>query len=97
MMIDWGATLALVTPLGAAATFIWRQIEKRFAAMEKKLSVCEERDRNSQARREKHVAVIEVLWREVDRIDPDSRALKRCKHLLDEWRREIDRAGENGE
>ena len=96
-MIDWGATIALCAPLGTLGAFVWRQIEKRFRVMERKLAVCEERDRDSQARREKHVAVIEVLWREVDRIDPESRALKRCKHLLDEWRRDIERAGEIGE
>jgi hypothetical protein len=96
-MIDWGATIPLLAAIGSAGTFIWRQIEKRFAAMEKKLAVCEDRDRNSQARREKHLSVIEVLWGEVDRLDPESRVLKRCKHLLDELKSDVKQAREHGE
>ena len=93
-MIDWGATIALCTPLGGGIAFIWRKVEVRFKEMDRKLEKCEQRDRNSQSRREKHLAIIELLWREVDRLDPTSRALKRCKHLVDELKKETQAAGE---
>lgn len=93
-MIDWQATLVVLAPAGTAAAFVWRKIEARFKAMERKLDACERHRDEDQDRREKHVAIIELLWQEVDRIDPDSRTLKRCKHLLDQLKRLTREAGE---
>lgn len=94
-MIDWTATAALLGPSGAAIAFVWNKVDKWVKGINEKLEACERRDRNSQSRREKHLAIIELLWREVDRLDPTSRALKRCKHLVDELKKETQAAGEN--
>jgi hypothetical protein len=94
-MIDWSVLIAVLTPVGGAAAFVWNKVEKRFRELDRKLEKCEQRDRNSQSRREKHVAIIELLWREVDRLDPSSRALRRARHLIDDLKKEAKTAGEN--
>ena len=93
-MIEWGVIAGVLAPVGTACAFVWRKVEARFKELDRKLERCEQRDRNSQNRSALHVAIIELLWREVDRLDPASRTLKRCKHLIDDLKKEAKAAGE---
>ena len=43
-MMDAAIITALLTPLGVAASFVWRKIEKRIALLEEKVANCEARD-----------------------------------------------------
>ena len=88
-----GAATGFAVPVGAGVTFVWRKVEARFKEQDRKLAICEARDRDSQSRREKHLAIIELLWREVDRLDPKSRALNRCKHLIDDLKKDTKAEG----
>lgn len=87
------AATAFLVPAGGAGAFVWRKVEARFKDLDRKLEICEQRDRNGHSRRETYIAIIELLWREVDRLDPASRTLKRCKHLIDDLKKEAKAAG----
>lgn len=80
------ALVALLTALGGAGRFVWLRIEKRFVAIEAELAECKARELVSHERRAKHLIVIELLWREVERLSRkgDNEVLTRAKHLLDE-------------
>ena len=86
-MADWAglATLvsAVLTPLGVAGAFVWRELRGRFEAIATRLDDCEERHRTSAERRATQLTVIELLWSEVARIAPESLVLQRAEKLLD--------------
>ena len=86
-MIDWAATIVAVgTPLtaaGGAGKFIWDKVQTRFEKIEADLESCRTRENSSITREAKHIAVIELLWNEVASLAPNSRALKRGKHIMD--------------
>lgn len=59
--------------------------EDRLSEIDEKLEECHRREIASHERRAKHLTVIELLWREVERLSPkNNRVLTRAKHLLDE-------------
>lgn len=76
---------------GGAIKFVWDKIETRFLAIEDELARCHEREiasqrreTASQERRAVLTTVIELLWQEVKRIDPNAPILARAQHLMNE-------------
>lgn len=70
------ATTGLLVALGAALKFLWNKLEARFTAIEQRGQECEERS-------SVQTIVIELLWREVERLLPDgSPVLARAQKLL---------------
>lgn len=73
--------------LGAAAKFLWDKIEKRFADIESDLEKCRERELETKEHRAVHLTVIELMWVELRRFDPESQVLERVKKLLDDLKK----------
>lgn len=71
------AGVAVATCLGGAIGFLWRRVERMSARVRADLDDCEDA-RNTQ------LIVIEIFWRELERISPRSAALKRGGKLLEE-------------
>jgi len=78
------AFVALLGALGAAGRFIWNKLEKRFTEIEEKLDECHKREQVSNHRRGILNLAVELLWQEVERLAPKSRALGRVRKHLDE-------------
>jgi hypothetical protein len=78
------AIVAVMGGVGAGAKFIWNKIEKRFAEIDLKLDECEKREEQAHLRRTTHLAVIELLWAEMQRVHPKSAVLARAKKLMDD-------------
>ena len=88
--MDAGDLAALITAgvgvlgaIGGTARFVWNKVEARFDKIEVALARCEERDRQHLERRGVQLTVIEMMWRELERLDPGSHVLGRVKRLLD--------------
>lgn len=78
------AGVAASGAIGAAIAFVWAKIEKRFGEIDAQLKECHQRENETQKHRALHLAVIELLWQEVERLAPDAKILKRAKSLLDD-------------
>lgn len=78
------ALVGVLGALGAAARFVWNKLERRFTEIEAKLEECHKREQDSQHRRGILNLAIELLWQEVERLAPKSRALGRVRKHLDE-------------
>lgn len=74
------AGVAVATCLGSAIAFLWQRVERMSREVRADLDACEDA-RNTQ------LIVIEIFWRELDRISPRSSALKRGGKLLEELKR----------
>jgi hypothetical protein len=70
------AIVAFVGAIGAAFKFVWDKIERRFAHIERHLEQCRKG-------REVKTIVIELLWRGLEKLEPDCAELVRAKALLD--------------
>lgn len=82
-----GLITAVVGLLGAGGTgikFLWDKIEKRFTHIEGELEKCREREEKTKDHRAIHLTVIELIWAELRRFDPQSLVLVRAKELLDD-------------
>ena len=77
------AIVAGLGALGAVCKFIWQSITQRFDAIDAKLDLCEEREKEALGRNAIHIAVIELLWAEMKRVRPNSAVLTRAKKLMD--------------
>lgn len=91
--IDIAAIVMAITGLlglaGAGIRFLWNKIEARFAVIDGKLAECEKRESAGKDRSASHVAVIELLWGEVERLSPEgSRAIVRAGKLLSDLKKE---------
>jgi len=74
-----------ITAVGGAAAFVWNKLEKRFERIEKELDSCQSRERRAQQQHAVHIAVIELMWREIERLgDSAAPTLRRVKRLLDD-------------
>lgn len=86
-MTDWPATIGAIAgalvPVGGGIAFVWNKIEARFQEIEGKLQDCHDREVEHQERRTVQLTVIELLWQEVSRSNPDAWVIKRAKQLLD--------------
>jgi len=73
-------------------------VEERIKAVEAKVAECEQRETAGRAREEAakersaaQVTVIELLWREVERLSPEgSKVLKRAHQLLTDLKKDAD-------
>lgn len=88
------AAVTLLVTLGGAARFIWTKIERKFGQqqqkldhMQEQLDACKSREVRDVERRGVQLTVIELLWRELERLDMGSAALTRAKHLLDDLKK----------
>lgn len=86
--------VALLTAGGGGVKWWLGRLDQRFAAIELKLELCEEREREaqehdlaSQERRHIQLTVIELLWQELKRVAPDTQILQRAQHHLDKLKR----------
>lgn len=92
-------TLAAST-IGGGFVWVVTWAQKRFERVEKKLSECERRERRQGTINGVQLAVIEMLWREVERIGDGASAavLKRSEKLLDDLKkRSVSIMVENGD
>lgn len=81
------AVVPTLTVLGGATGFVWNKIEKRFARIEQELDSCQQRERRAQQQNAVHIAVIELMWREIDRFgEASAPTLRRVKKLLDDMK-----------
>lgn len=78
------ACVAALGALGTAGRFVWNKIEARFQAVEAELVHCREREAHSVELRARQLTVIELLWQEVQRLNPGCVVLTRVKDLLDD-------------
>lgn len=78
------AFVALITAIGAAARFIWNKVEARFALVEVELGECRAGRAADTDRRAVQLTVIELLWMELKRLQPNNGALSRSSKLLEE-------------
>lgn len=76
--------VALLGAGGTGIKFLWDKIEKRFTLIEDELKKCQERELKTKDHRAVHLTVIELIWAELRRFDPQSAVLERAKHLLDD-------------
>lgn len=88
-----GLITAVVGLLGAGGTgikFLWDKIEARFTHIEAELDKCREREIKAKDMGAVHLTVIELLWAELTRHDPQSSVLDRVKTLLDRLKLRIE-------
>lgn len=88
-----GLITAIVGVLGALGTgvkFLWDKIEKRFTCIEEELDKCRQRELKAKDMGAVHLTVIELLWAELTRHDPQSSVLDRAKTLLDRLKLRIE-------
>jgi hypothetical protein len=78
------AGVSVAALLGGAISFVWVRFEVTHHAVKRELKKCEQREIRGRERRAVLTTVIELLWREVDRLTPDSAVLIRGKKLLDD-------------
>lgn len=84
------AGVAVATCLGGAIAFLWGKVERMNRRVKSDLEACEDA-RNTQ------LVVIEIFWRELERLAPKSKTLQRAGHLLAEMKtREELREAERG-
>jgi len=77
------ASTGVLGSAGVAIKFLWDRIEKRFTNIETDLEKCRERELETKEHRAVHLTVIELMWVELRRFDPESLVLERAKKLLD--------------
>jgi len=80
------ASVALLTLIGGGFKFMWVQINKKFEAVDTELAKCRDREKLATKRRGLLFSIIEVLFAEVERLHPKSKALKRHDELLQKYR-----------
>lgn len=78
------AGIGALGTIGGGIAFVWDKLEKRFVDIEAKLSECHAREMVGQERRAVQLTVIELLWQQVERLEPGAPVLARAKRLLDE-------------
>lgn len=84
------AGVAVATALGGAIAWLWGRVEKMNRRVQADLAACEDA-------RHTQLIVIEIFWRELERLSPRSAALKRGGKLLDELKlRDAGRAQDGG-
>lgn len=79
-----GAIAAAMVPIGGAIAWIWNKFEQRLRSIETKLQECQDRESRHHHRRGVQLTVIELLWQEVSRNNPDAWVIQRAKRLLDD-------------
>lgn len=78
------ALTGILSAIGGGIAFIWNKVEKRFSRIETELEHCRKRETSERQINSVRLAVIELLWQEVERLAPEgSRVLARAKSLLD--------------
>jgi hypothetical protein len=91
------STVGALTAAGAAVTWLWNKVEKRFEHIEDELAACRAREAKASKREavlmihaNKHLAVIELLWQEVERRSrgAQNQVLERARKLLDDLKSE---------
>lgn len=90
-MTEYGEIAVAILGSGGVAGLAkwgWAKLEKRFTDIEADLEECKARELQSANRRAAWLASIELLWQEVERLAPTSRALVRAKKLMDEIKAE---------
>jgi hypothetical protein len=81
------AVVPTLTVLGGAGAFVWNKLEKRFGRIEQELDNCHQRERRAQQQHAVHIAVIELMWREIERFgEASAPTLRRVKKLLDDMK-----------
>lgn len=84
------AGVAVAGCLGGGIAFLWARVERMGKRVKADLDACEDA-RNTQ------LIVIEIFWRELERLSPRSSALKRGGKLLEELKqRDAVRHADNG-
>ncbi len=73
------AGVAVATCLGGVIAWLWTRVERVGRRVRADLEACEDA-RNTQ------LVVIEIFWRELERLSPRSPTLKRAGKLLEEMK-----------
>ena len=84
------ASVGVLTTIGLAGKFVWREISKkfdrqdaRFKEIEKQLRLCQERESRHAEERVGFLLVIDLLVSELRRVRPKSAVLMQARRLLD--------------
>lgn len=84
------ASVGVLTSIGIACKFVWREISKkfdkqdvRFRNIEKQLLLCQERENRMSEERVGFLLVIDLLVSELRRVRPKSAVLMQARRLLD--------------
>ena len=80
------ASASVLAIIGGGIGFMWKQISKKFEKIEEELEKCRESEKLGIERRGLLSSIIEVLFSEVMRLHPKSKALKRHDELLNKYR-----------
>lgn len=77
------AGVSVATALGGAIGFLWVRLERMNRRVTADLEACDDA-------RQTQLIVIEIFWRELERLAPRNAALKRGGKLLEELKRRDD-------
>lgn len=87
-MIDWAAIItaiaALLPVFGGGVAFVWNKVERRFSAIERQLEDCHKREKSAARINSTQLTVIELIWNDLKKLQPESGTLARAQKLLDD-------------
>jgi len=66
------AATGLLAAIGGGIGFVWKKVEARFKAIERKLAECQERDARKGSQLEAVVWSLHLTIGEIERLDPDN-------------------------
>jgi hypothetical protein len=76
------AIVPILAALGGGIAFVWGKLEKRFAAIEKKLEDCEKRDAANRSRLSELLFALRMMADEMHASDPMNPLLKTVRQML---------------